>query len=83
MAAMSDARYDVWYDPNEVDADGQVQVSRAWVCDDVTITVGGEILAGDDELDPVPARVVAFETNTGIVTLQLNFGVDAGSSAVA
>jgi hypothetical protein len=83
MAVMTDAQYDVWYDPNEVDANGQVQVLRAWVRQDVTIALGGEILAGDDELAPVHARVVAFDTNTGIITLRLNIGADAGSSAVA
>ncbi len=80
---MAAAGYDVSYDPNEVDADGRVQALRAWIRDDVAVTLGDAILAGDDELEPVPARVVAFDTNTGIVTLQLEFGRDASSTAVA
>jgi hypothetical protein len=83
MSVMVRVPYDVWYDPNEVDANGRVQVLLAWLRDGVSAVVGDEILAGDDELEPIRARVVAADAGTGIVTLQLRFGVAPSSSAVA
>jgi hypothetical protein len=65
--------YDVWYDPNEVDAANHTLVLRDWVRPDVEITIGKVILAGDDELEPLPARILAYQDNTGIITLELLF----------
>ena len=65
--------YDVWYDPNEVDAANHALVLRDWMRADVEITIGKVILAGDDEFDPLPARIVAYEDKTGIITIELLF----------
>ena len=71
---MDRAAYDVWYDPNEVDATNHAHVMRAWARDDLLVTLGNVILVGDDELDPVPARIVGFDETTEIITIEILFG---------
>ena len=80
---MTDVRYDVWFDANEVDADGRVQVLRSWIRDSVQIRCGDVILAGDDEVEPIPAQVTAFNGDSGIITLRLLFDEEPPSTAVA
>jgi hypothetical protein len=63
--------YNIWYDPNEVDADNRTQVLRAWARPGLEIAIGDTILLGDDELDPVPARILSFDADTGILTVEL------------
>ena len=71
---MTTGDYDVSYDPNEVDADNQAPVLRDWARAGLEITIGRTILAGDDELEPVPARILAYNDNTGIITIELLLG---------
>ncbi|MFN0027107.1 MAG: hypothetical protein ACKV2O_07985 [Acidimicrobiales bacterium] len=71
---MATGSYDVWYDPNEVDANNHASVLRDWARADLEITIGRVILAGDDELEPVPARILAYNDNTGIITIELLLG---------
>ena len=78
---METGSYDVWYDPNEVDAKNHAPVLRDWARADLEITIGRVILAGDDELEPVPARILAYNDNTGIITIELLLGTTR--SAVA
>jgi hypothetical protein len=76
VAAMEDAAYDVWYDPNEVDEANHARVLRAWARPDLDITIGKVILAGDDELAPMRARVLAYDDATEIITLEILFDAD-------
>jgi hypothetical protein len=71
----------VWYDPNEVNQANHAQVLHAWARPDLDVTIGKVILAGDHEIDPVPARVPGYDETTGIITLELLF--DATRTAVA
>ena len=73
--------YDVWYDPNEIDADNRAHLLRSWARPDLDITCGRVILLGDDELEPVPARIVSFDDTTGIITVEILY--DQRASAVA
>ncbi len=73
--------YDVWYDANEVNEVNHAHVLRGWARTDLEITYGRVILAGNDEVDPVPARIVGFDESTGIITLELLF--EACHSAIA
>ena len=68
---MASSDYDVWYDPNEVDANNHAPVLHDWARPGLKITIGRTILAGDDELEPVPARILAYNDNTGIITIEL------------
>ncbi len=81
MEAMETTDYDVWYDPNEIDATNQVQVLRGWARADLDITMGKVIRIGDDELAPLPARIVAFDSATGIITLEVLFAIDHAAVA--
>ena len=78
---MESRPYDVWYDPNEVDVANHAHVLRSWVLPGVEITYGKIILAGDDEVDPVPARIIRFDEATGIIEIELLF--NEAHSAVA
>ena len=81
MAHMETTDYDVWYDPNEIDATNHVQVLRDWARADLDITLGKIVRIGDDELDPLPARIVSFDRATGIITLAVLLA--AAQAAVA
>jgi hypothetical protein len=81
MEPMETTDYDVWYDPNEIDATNHVQVLRGWARADLDITMGKVIRIGDDELDPLPARIVAFDSATGIITLEVLFAIDHAAVA--
>ena len=81
MAHMETTDYDVWYDPNEIDATNHVQVLRDWARADLDITLRKIVRIGDDELDPLPARIVSFDSSTGIITLEVLFA--AAQAAVA
>lgn len=78
---MTTGSYDLWYDPNEVDAKNHTPVLRAWARPALEITIGKIILAGDDELEPVPARILAYDHDRGIITIELLF--DTSRIAVA
>ena len=43
--------------------------------------LGKIVRIGDDELDPLPARIVSFDSSTGIITLEVLFA--AAQAAVA
>jgi hypothetical protein len=73
--------YDVWYDPNEIDGTNHVQVLRAWARPDLDITYGKVVLLGDDEQEPVSARIVSFDESTDIITLEVLF--DQARTSVA
>jgi hypothetical protein len=74
MKSMS-APYDLWFDPNEVGSDLVVEcwVSHGPRSDDATFDPqpGEILLAGDDEEEPLRARVVRREGNRVWVQLQL------------
>jgi hypothetical protein len=70
---MNTQPYQVWYDPNEIDETNYAQVLRSWARPNLEITFGKIVLLGDDELDPVPARVVSFNEATNIITLEVLF----------
>jgi hypothetical protein len=71
--ALNTQRYDVWYDPDEIDETGHSQVLRVWARPNLEITFGRIVLLGDDEQAPVPARIVSFDEATDIVTLEVLF----------
>jgi transcription elongation GreA/GreB family factor len=73
MFTMDTQPYDVWYDPNEIDETNHAQVLRAWARPDLEITFGKIVLLGDDEQEPVPARIVSFNEATDIITLEVLF----------
>ena len=54
---------------------------RAWARPDLDITFGKIVLLGDDEQEPVGARIVSFDENTNIITLEVLF--DEAHTAVA
>jgi hypothetical protein len=73
MNAMGSQPYDAWYDHNEIDETNRVQVLRTWASPDLEITCGKVVLLGDDEQDPVPARIVSFNEMTDVITLEVLF----------
>ena len=73
--------YDVWSDPNEVDETNHAQVLLGWARPGLDVTSGKVSLAGDDEIDPGPARILAYDDATEIITLE--FLYDTAHSAVA
>lgn len=68
------------YYPNEIDATNHLQVMRDWARADLDITLGKIVRIGDDELDPVPARIISFDSAAGIITLEV---LAAAQAAVA
>jgi hypothetical protein len=78
---MDAERYDVWYDANEVDENNHVQVLRSWARPDLDVTYGKIVRLGDDEQEPVSARIVSFDESTDIITLEVLF--DQAHIAVA
>ena len=70
MRAMS--AYDVRYDPNEIAANGTIVVRRTRdFVQALELESGSELWAGDDEVPPVRARVVALDGDR--VTMFLDF----------
>ncbi len=78
---MDHTTYDIWYDPNEIDGDNHAEVLRSWARPDLEITYGSIVLLGDDEQDPVRARIVGFNETSEIITVEVLF--DEAHSAVA
>lgn len=78
---MSIGDYDVWYDPNEVDAQNRIEVLRTWARPDLDITIGSIVRVGDDEIAPLAAWIRGYNDDRGIITLELI--LDAEQAAVA
>ena len=78
---MEEQAYDIWYDPNEVDGTNHAQVLRSWARPGLDITYGKVVLLGDDEQEPIPARIIGFNETSGLITVEILF--DKTQNAVA
>lgn len=79
---MNSRPYDIWYDPNEIDETNYAQVLMRWARSGLEITYGKVVLLGDDEEDPVAARIVSFHQASGIITLEVLFSEQRNSGTV-
>jgi hypothetical protein len=70
---MDFSTYDVWYDPNEIGADNRLRVLSTWARPGLEIAVGKVVLIGDDELPPLFARILGFDDQSSLVTLEVLF----------
>ena len=81
LVPMEEQAYDIWYDPNEVDGTNHAQVLRSWARPGLDITYGKVVLLGDDEQEPIPARIIGFNETSGLITVEILF--DKTQNAVA
>ncbi len=70
---MDFSTYDVWYDPNEIGADNRLRVLLSWAKPGLEIAVGRLVRIGDDELPPLFARILGFDDQTSLLTLEVLF----------
>ncbi len=61
--------------------DRRIVSRNHWARADLEITYGRIVLLGDDDQDPVPARIISFNETNGIITVEVLF--DEAHSAVA